>query len=297
MKKIERAKEILEQGGISSLISSSSNYFLINLTQKLSPVFTPLVKLLIVSEGRSWEDANWLVENKKDRHDALVGPSGFISHQYVDDRSKARHFYRYVFAANIINKVRPEKNLRILDVASGTGYGSNIIEKKTSKNTNCFSTEIDTQAIHYGSKYYGGSEYIQGDVQNLPYSINTFDVILSYETIEHVPNVEEAIGEFRRILKNDGDIFISVPYNENINPNNQHGKDYPHKHSFNEKTLSKIFNKKFDSISVDYYQQNVPDELKPISSISELPPGISKYQNKNSNSIKSLLAHISTITR
>ncbi len=49
------------------------------------------------------------------------------------------------------------------------------------------------------------------DLQNLSYDDNYFDLIINSDVLEHVPNVELALSEIIRVLKNDGHYIFSVP--------------------------------------------------------------------------------------
>lgn len=295
MNKIRRALQILKQDGINVLGYKSARYITNTALQKSSPILLPLAKWSLIKEGRSWQDANWLLEHRNDRHDALIGPENILENVYVSRKSRARHYYRYLFAANLMAGVYDSKPIKILDVASGTGYGVDIFSSKLSRDISYFATEIDSEAIGYSAEYYPESEHIQGDVQSLPYSSDTFDVIVSYETIEHVPDPEGALREFNRVLKDGGNVFISVPYKENIDYTKQaEEKKYPHRHSFDENVLIGKLNNCFDDFSVTYYQQEVPDSIDGISNISRLPPGINKFESGDDKDIRSLLAHIKT---
>lgn len=52
---------------------------------------------------------------------------------------------------------------------------------------------------------------VQGDGQNLPFADNSFDVVVSCETIEHLPLVQQAIGELHRVTKPGGRLFLTTP--------------------------------------------------------------------------------------
>jgi len=47
------------------------------------------------------------------------------------------------------------------------------------------------------------------DATKLPYPDNAFDSIISFETLEHVPQPERALAEFRRVARKN--IILSVP--------------------------------------------------------------------------------------
>ncbi len=52
---------------------------------------------------------------------------------------------------------------------------------------------------------------LQGDGTNMPFSDNTFDWLVCSEVLEHVPNREDMISEFSRVLKPDGTLILTTP--------------------------------------------------------------------------------------
>jgi ubiquinone/menaquinone biosynthesis C-methylase UbiE len=103
-------------------------------------------------------------------------------------------------------------NKTVLDIACGTGYGSNILSK-TAKGV--IGIDISQEAIEQAKKEYSNTniKFQQGDAAHIPFPDNTFDAIVSFETIEHLPKeaVEKYLGELKRVLKPDGEIYISSP--------------------------------------------------------------------------------------
>lgn len=53
--------------------------------------------------------------------------------------------------------------------------------------------------------------FIKGIGENLPFKDDTFDYIITYQTLEHVQNLEKCIDEMIRILKNGGKLKIHAP--------------------------------------------------------------------------------------
>ncbi|MFC2170696.1 class I SAM-dependent methyltransferase [Calditrichota bacterium] len=54
-------------------------------------------------------------------------------------------------------------------------------------------------------------DWIAGAGENLPFKDNYFNAITCFEVLEHVSDPVETLKEFRRVLKPDGEIVISVP--------------------------------------------------------------------------------------
>jgi 2-polyprenyl-3-methyl-5-hydroxy-6-metoxy-1,4-benzoquinol methylase len=54
-------------------------------------------------------------------------------------------------------------------------------------------------------------EAIVADIQDLPFSDNSFDVVVSLETLEHVPDPDKGLVELVRVTKPGGKLVISTP--------------------------------------------------------------------------------------
>lgn len=53
---------------------------------------------------------------------------------------------------------------------------------------------------------------IVSDITSIPVENESFDNIVCTEVLEHTPSPIEALSEFHRILKMDGELFITVPF-------------------------------------------------------------------------------------
>jgi SAM-dependent methyltransferase len=57
----------------------------------------------------------------------------------------------------------------------------------------------------------GHERVLAGSGYELPFRDASFDLIAAFDTIEHIPDDERVLGEFRRVLKPGGKLFLSVP--------------------------------------------------------------------------------------
>ena len=114
------------------------------------------------------------------------------------------HLDRYYFALDYV------KGKTVLDIACGTGYGSHILSTKA---LNVIGADISPEAVNYAlSNYQAENLYFsQCDALDLPFLDNSFDVVISFETIEHIKNYPKFISECRRILKPHGIFICSTP--------------------------------------------------------------------------------------
>jgi SAM-dependent methyltransferase len=118
------------------------------------------------------------------------------------------HAARYVFAANYC------KGKDVLDVASGLGYGTDYLRRYGAKTVGL---ERDDDAVRYSAEQYPSSKYVKGNAEQMPEDwTETFDVIVSFETIEHLQNPEQFVREVSRCLRPQGLFICSTP-NKGIN--------------------------------------------------------------------------------
>lgn len=118
------------------------------------------------------------------------------------------HTSRYVFASTFVqDKV-------VLDVACGSGYGSAHMTRRWAKKV--VGADISSDALEYALAHYRTErlEFVRLDAQVLPFADDSFDVVVSFETIEHLIDYENFISECRRILKDNGLFVCSTPNKE-----------------------------------------------------------------------------------
>lgn len=122
------------------------------------------------------------------------------------------HIARYHFAI-------PYAKGRVLDFACGSGFGSNIIAKAAKKEIEeVIAIDIDEEAIKYasGAYYHPLISFQQGNVvdRTLPEKLGQFDLIMSFETIEHVHEEEQFMKNVYHLLKPGGKLVISTPFGQ-----------------------------------------------------------------------------------
>jgi SAM-dependent methyltransferase len=111
--------------------------------------------------------------------------------------------------------------------------------------------DISKEAIKYAAEYYNGKNLIYevGDAEKLDgLQDNTFDMVVSFETIEHLINRDRYIDQIFRVLKSEGSLIISTPdrrlastlYPLRGKPNNPY-----HIHEFTHDQFLNFLGKKF----------------------------------------------------
>jgi len=81
--------------------------------------------------------------------------------------------------------------------------------------------DCSEEAIDHARSTYGENERLSfqlGDVLNLPFGDNRFDVYVSFENIEHLGDVPQYLAEAKRVLKPEGVFLVSTPNRRVTNP-------------------------------------------------------------------------------
>src|SRR5262245_22981010 len=121
------------------------------------------------------------------------------------------HLHRYMWASNFVN------GKRALDLASGEGYGAEILARRASF---VAGIDIDNEAVQHASERYrqANLEFIKGCLTNVPIpAAHSFDVITCFEALEHIDQHDEMMREVKRLLKPGGLFIVSVPNKEIYN--------------------------------------------------------------------------------
>ncbi len=117
------------------------------------------------------------------------------------------HWHRYAFAR------RFAAGKRVLDAACGEGYGTSLVGSVA---TVAVGIDIDAAAVAHANARYGAAErlgFIECSCDALPLADGTFDMVMSFETIEHLSAADQPrmLAEFARVLTPDGILVISSP--------------------------------------------------------------------------------------
>ncbi len=122
---------------------------------------------------------------------------------------------------------------RVLDIACGTGYGSQILAKAGAKTT--IGVDICEETIEYACNHYlsPNIEFLCADAEQYTES-KPFDIICSFETIEHLHDPERFLQNLYQLLVPQGYLILSVPLGET-----RHIDPY-HLHKFSQQSICSL---------------------------------------------------------
>lgn len=124
-----------------------------------------------------------------------------------DARDLQAHLARYVWAMHPFCTHKT-----VLDCAAGVGYGTQILSWAAET---AFGLDIEPAAIEYADEMYStdNTSFHVGDVTDMPFPEGMFDVVVSFETIEHLKEPEKFVDEVWRVLRPNGVFIVSAPEN------------------------------------------------------------------------------------
>lgn len=125
-----------------------------------------------------------------------------VTGNQVSREQLTRMYTRYCFASGYC------AGKEVLEVACGTGQGLGMLASKALKVTggDC-DPEIVSRAC---ANYHDAIEIKQLDAQALPFSAESFDVVILFEAIYYLSRPDLFLEEARRVLKEDGILIIGT---------------------------------------------------------------------------------------
>lgn len=124
------------------------------------------------------------------------------------EEAEPSHLARYKFAEQYV-----QQGNKVLDAPCGSGYGTKLLSLKGAKT---YGVDIHEGAIEHAKEFFLNDSdcfYVGNieDMKSLFPNKEFFDVVVSFEGIEHLNNPDYFLNEVRRLLKPQGILIISTP--------------------------------------------------------------------------------------
>lgn len=123
----------------------------------------------------------------------------------VDGEIRIEHVHRYAWAAPLC------EGRDVLDIACGEGYGTSMLAGAAKS---VVGVDIAPAVVAHARKAYRQHKnlaFLEGNATAIPCQDRSFDAVVSFETIEHLPEQARMLREIRRVLRPDGFLVISSP--------------------------------------------------------------------------------------
>jgi ubiquinone/menaquinone biosynthesis C-methylase UbiE len=120
------------------------------------------------------------------------------------DQTGVEHRHRYYMTMPWV------KDKRVLDIACGEGYGSNLLSQTARE---VIGVDIEDAVVKYASQKYASANvrFKQGSATLIPLPDHSVDVVVSFETLEHLTEHEKMLAEIKRVLIPGGMLIVSTP--------------------------------------------------------------------------------------
>lgn len=131
-----------------------------------------------------------------------------VPNNTTDPQTMTEHLLRYSFAT------RWAKVKSILDVACGTGYGLKIMGMQGAE---LYGADIDQLSVAFAENFnnqkgFNNFKVINFDTDNIiNFFTLGFDLITSFETIEHLNNPDNFLKSCFNVLSQSGKFIYSIP--------------------------------------------------------------------------------------
>ena len=133
-----------------------------------------------------------------------------MSDSFVNLKLSKHNLESYIVRSEIykaVSNVMPLFSGKILDSGCGSMPYKNIILSNNDKVTNYIGLDIES-----GLNYENVNADFLWDGSIMPFEDSSFDVVISTEVMEHVPDPDSYLMEVKRVLKPGGMFFFTVPF-------------------------------------------------------------------------------------
>jgi SAM-dependent methyltransferase len=161
-----------------------------------------------------WLDAEFQLSEKSKARNLKCGIAERLvvedweAMKLTSDWGNLAHLQRYEWVLPLVRASR-----LLLDDGCGSGYGTHYLVANGVGSA--IGIDNSRNAIRYASKHYRMPRltFKVMDGCNLGFEAETFDAIVSFDVIEHIPynNKDSFIAETARVLKRNGTLFIGCP--------------------------------------------------------------------------------------
>jgi ubiquinone/menaquinone biosynthesis C-methylase UbiE len=115
------------------------------------------------------------------------------------------------YARDLVERARPiGPSDRILDLGCGTGIVARVLRERLGGAANIAGVDVNTVMIEKARSIAPEMDWHVGNVMALPFVDGSFDLVLSQEMLQFVPDRVTALREVRRVLSPGGRLLVST---------------------------------------------------------------------------------------
>ena len=96
----------------------------------------------------------------------------------------------------------------VLEIGCGVGT---VVDWLRQKGCRAKGTDISAKAVAYGREKYPGIELAAEAAEKMSWGDGSFDMVVSFDVVEHLVDVEVHLEEVRRVLREGGYYLVGTP--------------------------------------------------------------------------------------
>ena len=135
------------------------------------------------------------------------GPLEWTGERYLPEipgNIRLEHVHRYLLAKELSG------GRRVLDIACGEGYGSELLARTAA---HVVGVDIVPAVVAHANRRYRRQNlvFVAGSAAAIPIADHSVDLVVSFETLEHLDQHEDMMRDLKRILRPGGLLVMSSP--------------------------------------------------------------------------------------
>ena len=178
------------------------------------------------------------------------------------------HWHRYHFAS------RWAAGQRVLDVACGEGYGCALLARTAREVTG---VDVSAAAVAHARAQYrdlANARFVEASCTQLPLPDASFDLVVSFETIEHITEQERFLEEVARVLAPGGVFLLSSPDKREYSDKRAFANEFHVKELYREE-LAELVSRHFRAVEwygqkATFYSIIAPESQAPAVALTEV---------------------------
>lgn len=189
-----------------------------------------------------------------DWHGERVVPKAMDASSEVQRMTVRMYFGRYYKVYDWLTEYFNDREVRLLDIACGAGYGSNIF----SKVGKVVAVDIDEDVVEHARRHYKtvNTSFKVGSADDRSFleSLGKFDAVISLATVEHIGDHRGFLRWVKRALRPDGVFVVSFPSTFTLDYAAPH-----HRRDISRRAARRLFREYGFDIVKTFYQREVVD--------------------------------------
>ncbi|MCU6718599.1 methyltransferase domain-containing protein [Porcipelethomonas ammoniilytica] len=133
-----------------------------------------------------------------------------FTEQAKNFETKSMNFTKQEYLEHMVSCVAPQRSDTVLEVAAGTCICGRSLAPFVER-VACLDMTTAMLAVGKAEAAKQGllnMDFVQGDAEKLPFSDNSFDIVISRLAFHHFPNPKRCFSEMARVLKTGGKLIV-----------------------------------------------------------------------------------------